>query len=120
MSANKARNTIPELRLRKALWVQGKRGYRLHKKQLPGRPDIAFSKKKVAIFVNGCFWHRCPYCKLKTPGTNRAFWAEKFKKNRARDKKKVAALQKEGWRVYVVWECKLERDQEKTARKIKL
>ena len=60
MSANRAKNTSPELALRKALWQLGHRGYRLHPKNIPGRPDISFTSKKLAIFVMGCFWHRCP------------------------------------------------------------
>lgn len=60
MSSNRGRDTAPELALRRALWAAGRRGYRLHYKQVPGRPDIAYPTKKIAIFVHGCYWHRCP------------------------------------------------------------
>src|SRR5688572_12008011 len=88
MSANKAKNSKPEVHLRKALWNQGAKGYRLHYKKVPGRPDICYVSKKVAIFVNGCFWHRCPHCNYQLPKTNTEFWKEKFGKNVNRDLKK--------------------------------
>ena len=78
MSANKYKDTGPELILRKVMWKNGIRGYRLHWKKVPGRPDIAFPGKKIAIFVNGCFWHRCPHCNLSVPKTNSDFWKNKF------------------------------------------
>src|SRR5438874_11085582 len=84
MQANRAKDTTPERILRKKLWDCGFRGYRLHSKDVPGRPDIAFRRQKVAIFVHGCFWHRCPYCDLGLPKSNRAFWIRKFRRNRAR------------------------------------
>ena len=78
MSSNKAKNTKPELRLRKALYAGGVRGYRINWKKVPGKPDIAFPGRKISIFINGCYWHRCPYCKLSLPKTNTEFWKEKF------------------------------------------
>ncbi|HVT83697.1 MAG TPA: very short patch repair endonuclease [Chitinophagaceae bacterium] len=107
MSANKAKDTKPEIILRKALWKAGLRGYRVNYKKLPGRPDIAFVSKKVAIFVHGCFWHRCPYCNYPLPKNNTRFWKEKFKKNVERDERKIKELQKLGWQVIVIWECEL-------------
>src|SRR5271157_969325 len=92
MSANKGINTHPELVLRRALCNEGLRGYRLHWKKAPGRPDIAFPGKKVAVFVNGCFWHRCPYCHPSFPKSNVEFWTAKFEKNRERDKRKRIEL----------------------------
>lgn len=71
MSANKAKNSKPEMKLRKYLWNNGLKGYRLHPKKIPGRPDIAFISKKLAIFVNGCYWHRCPKCNYPLPKNNR-------------------------------------------------
>ena len=85
MSANRAKDTRPEVALRKALRRAGGRGYRLHYKRVPGRPDIAFVSKRVAVFVNGCYWHRCPKCDLPLPKTNTAFWKAKFDANSARD-----------------------------------
>ncbi|MFD0863218.1 very short patch repair endonuclease [Sungkyunkwania multivorans] len=119
MSANKSKNTKPEILFRKALWKAGFRGYRLHQKKLPGRPDIAFTTKKVAIFVNGCFWHRCPHCKLKLPKSNTQFWEEKFTKNIRRDQAKQAELAKHDWKVLVVWECELKKNMEAQVEKVK-
>lgn len=110
MSANKGKNTKPELLLRKAMWSEGLRGYRLHWKKAPGRPDISFPKRKLAIFVNGCYWHRCPYCDLKLPKSNTEFWKMKFERNVQRDKEKVELLKKNGWNVIVIWECKIKKD----------
>jgi len=110
MSANKSRNTKPELVLRKALWANGIKGYRLHWKKAPGSPDIVFPHMKLAIFVNGCFWHRCPNCKLPIPKSNSLFWKEKFKKNIHRDKQKICLLNEAGWICLVFWECELKRD----------
>lgn len=118
MSANKAKNTKPEVALRKALWATGRQGYRLHSKQLPGRPDIAFGKKKLAIFINGCFWHRCPTCNLPLPRSNTEFWSNKFNANVARDKRKIKALQRIGWRTMTLWECKIASDPSKSAERI--
>lgn len=108
MQANKARDTKPEVALRKALREAGLRGYRLHSKQLPGRPDIAFGKAKVAVFINGCFWHRCPHCDLPLPKSNTDFWKKKFDANVVRDRKKVEALEEAGWRALTIWECEVD------------
>ena len=105
MSANRAKDTKPEILFRKVLWANGIRGYRLNWRKAPGRPDIAFPGKKIAIFINGCYWHRCPYCKLPLPKTNTKFWKEKFDRNIARDKKKNKQLLDLGWNVLVFWEC---------------
>lgn len=109
MSANKAKNTKPEQTLRKMLWKEGLRGYRLNYKKIPGRPDIVFVSKKIAIFVHGCFWHRCPHCKLPSPKNNSAFWEDKFEKNIRRDKSKIDELVKSGWTVKVIWECEIKK-----------
>lgn len=119
MSANKAKDTSPEISLRKALWAMGIRGYRKNFKSVPGRPDIAFTSKKVAIFVNGCYWHRCPTCNFPIPKTNSDFWREKFRMNKLRDKRKIKELQKLGWRTIVIWECDIKRDLKKEATLIK-
>ncbi len=107
MSANKAKNTAPELLLRKVLCENNLRGYRLHPKNIVGRPDVCYVSKKVAIFVNGCFWHQCPHCNFPLPTNNRSFWVEKFYKNKKRDKKKTEDLQKLRWKVFSIWECEL-------------
>ena len=110
MQANKSKDTGPELRVRAALRKRGLTGYRLHWKKAPGRPDICFPGRKTAIFVNGCYWHRCPHCGLPTPKSNVEFWEEKFARNRARDERNCEELLDQGWKVLVVWECRITRD----------
>jgi DNA mismatch endonuclease (patch repair protein) len=118
MSAIRAKDTKPELLLRRSLWQKGIRGYRLHWKKVPGRPDIAFPGKKIAIFINGCYWHRCPYCDLPLPKNNAAFWSNKFSKNTERDKAKVEALRKLGWDTVTIWECELKTNIKSQIEKI--
>lgn len=110
MKANKSKDTKPEMILRKALREAGFPGYRLHWKKAPGHPDIAYPGKKVAIFVNGCFWHRCPHCNLPTPKRNQEYWVPKFERNVERDKKEQEDLIRLGWTVEVVWECEIKKD----------
>lgn len=106
------RNTAPELAVRKYLHSVGVR-YRLHDKQLPGRPDIVLPRFGAVIFVHGCFWHRHPGCRFATtPTSNVDFWQAKFQTNVKRDTAKAAALNAAGWRVHVVWECET-RDEER-------
>lgn len=110
MSANRGRDTRPERILRSALYASGLRGYRLHRTDIPGRPDISFGRKKLAVFVNGCFWHRCPECRLPLPREHRAFWEEKFERNVERDGRKMTTLTEAGWRVVVIWEHEIRDD----------
>lgn len=109
MQANRSKNTKPELKVRAALRAAGLTGYRLHWKKAPGRPDICFPGRRVAIFVHGCFWHRCPHCSPSRPKTHPEFWEAKFERNRARDARDCALLVSSGWTVVVVWECRLGR-----------
>ena len=109
MKSNKWKDTSPEIALRKALRDAGYPGYRLQWK-IPGRPDICYPGRKVAIFVNGCFWHRCPYCNLPMPKHNSDFWRSKFERNVARDAKSVSLLESDGWTVITVWECQIRGD----------
>ncbi len=109
MRSNKSKNTKPEIKFRKALWADGIRGYRLHWKKAPGKPDIAFPKRKIAIFINGCYWHRCPMCALGLPKHNHEFWKAKFARNIERDREKIRALEDENWTVLVIWECELKK-----------
>ncbi len=118
MSKIRGKNTKPEITLRKKLWKLGYR-YRLHKKGLPGSPDIVFSKYKSVIFVHGCYWHRhgCKY--TTTPATRSEFWESKFQKNIERDLRNIQNLTNSGWRVMVVWECEIKKDfNNKLIRKI--
>jgi DNA mismatch endonuclease (patch repair protein) len=107
MRANRARNTGPERRLREALRAAGLGGYRLNWRKAPGRPDIAYPGRKVAIFVHGCYWHHCPRCYPNLPKSNPEFWARKFELNRERDSHKRTSLQRAGWTVIEAWECDL-------------
>jgi DNA mismatch endonuclease, patch repair protein len=111
MSLVRAKDTKPEMLVRRAVWGAGLR-YRLHARDLPGKPDLVFRKQKVAIFVHGCFWHRHPdpNCKLaRIPKSRTDFWVQKLTSNRDRDKETCDRLQSMGWRVITVWECQLPR-----------
>lgn len=110
MQANRSKNTSPELKVRAALRDAGLTGYRIHWKKAPGHPDVCFVGRRVAIFVHGCFWHRCPRCSPSRPKTHSEFWQAKFARNRARDARDCARLVEEGWTVLVVWECQLKGD----------
>ena len=105
MSRIRSAHTKPELAVRAMLRELGIR-YRLHAKELIGRPDLVIPSLKLALFVHGCFWHRhrCKYGRVK-PASNPEFWAAKFEQNLRRDRKVRHALIKQGWRVAVIWEC---------------
>ena len=111
MRAVKARDTKPEMRLRRALHAEGYR-YRLHAKDLPGSPDLAFPARRAVIFVHGCFWHGhdCPRG-ARVPKSNRAYWEAKIARNQARDAAALAALEDAAWRALIVWECELKSDE---------
>lgn len=110
MQGNKRRDTKPELLVRQRLRAAELTGYRLDWAKAPGRPDIAFPGRKVAIFVNGCYWHRCPYCSPSVPRKNVEFWEAKFRRNVERDKRALAELEELGWLAITIWECELKRD----------
>lgn len=110
MQGNKRRDTKPELLVRQRLRTAGLTGYRLDWAKAPGRPDIAFPGRKVAIFVNGCYWHRCPHCSPSVPRKNVEFWEAKFRRNVERDKRALAELEELGWLAITIWECELKRD----------
>lgn len=105
MAGIRAKDTKPELTVRKALYAAGFR-FRLHNKKLPGTPDIVLAKHRVAIFVHGCFWHLHRNCKLsKIPATRTEMWSHKLKANATKDAQVTYQLLALGWRVLVVWEC---------------
>lgn len=105
MSAIRLRDTIPEWRVRKALHAEGLR-YRLHASELAGTPDIVLPRWNTVVFVHGCFWHRHRSCRFAaTPKTNVAFWRAKFSANIRRDTAVQHSLRRQGWRVFVIWEC---------------
>lgn len=105
MSKIRSKNTKPEILLRKALFAKGLR-YRIHY-NLPGKPDIVFPSKKIAIFVHGCFWHGHG-CKIDhSPRSNKTFWKEKIKMNRIRDKRNETLLKANNWETLTYWECEI-------------
>jgi len=107
MAGIKGSNTRPEIQTRKYLHARGYR-FRLHRKDLPGRPDLVLPKYRAAVFVHGCFWHAHEGCRFfRIPSTRRAFWEDKLLGNRKRDERDVAELLARGWRVAVIWECGL-------------
>lgn len=109
MRAVKGADTGPELTVRKALWRAGLR-YRLHAATLPGKPDIIFPSKRIAVFVHGCFWHGHTGCsRFRIPKTRTEYWTAKIGRNQARDANAGLALGAMGWTVLVVWECELKQ-----------
>jgi DNA mismatch endonuclease (patch repair protein) len=109
-------DTKPEMAIRRLVHGMGYR-YRLHCRDLPGKPDLVFRSRHAIVFVHGCFWHRhvgCPLARL--PKSRVGFWSAKLEGNRERDARKIAALRKAGWRVFVVWECELKDMETLTGR----
>ena len=118
MSRIRAKHTGPELLVRQALRARGLTGYRLHYAKAPGKPDIAFVGRKVAVFVHGCFWHGCPHCQPRRPKTHTGFWNAKLDRNIERDAEKVRALKQAGWNVFTLWECRVRKDAGKEAGRV--
>jgi DNA mismatch endonuclease (patch repair protein) len=118
MRAVPSKNSSPEIALRKALTALGVSGYRLHRKDLPGCPDVVFPKAKVAVFVDGCFWHGCPIC-YRAPKQRSEYWAIKVERNRARDKSSSEQLENVGWRVIRVWEHDIITDANAVAKQVR-
>ena len=116
MSLIKGKDTKPEISLRKLLFAKGIRGYRVHYK-LPGKPDIVFPGKKIAVFIDGCFWHKCPQCFVK-PQTNKRFWKEKIDSNVERGKIVNKQLKKMGWKIVRIWEHEVRKNLNKSYLKI--
>lgn len=117
MKGNAPKNTRPELELRRLLRAAGWGGYRLHW-NVVGRPDIAYPGRRVAVFVNGCYWHRCPRCQPPMPKSHTEFWATKFERNVERDARKTRQLRASGWTVLVVWECEIAQSPDAAASRI--
>lgn len=118
MSRIRAKNTAPERLMRTALCAAGVMGYRLHHATTPGRPDITFVGRKVAVFVHGCFWHGCPHCQPRKPVHNRTWWRNKLAANQARDQRKRKELLRDGWKVVTVWECRLKQHPSREAARV--
>jgi DNA mismatch endonuclease (patch repair protein) len=107
MRSVKSKKTGPERRLRAMLIGAGFIGWRINPEGIDGKPDFAFPDNKIAIFVDGCFWHGCPICKRTLPETNKAYWEKKINRNAQRDQEYTEKLQKAGWRVLRIWEHQL-------------
>ena len=117
MAAVKGSDTTPELIVRRLLHAAGYR-FRLHRKDLPGKPDIVLPKHRAVVFVHGCFWHQHPNCKhAARPTSRRSYWDPKLDRNVARDTRNLAALEEAGWRTLVIWECEM-GDKEALARRL--
>lgn len=123
MSRIRSKNTKPEIMVRSILHRMGYR-FRLHRKDLPGKPDIVLPKYKTVIFVHGCFWHHHKGCRRgNIPKSNTDYWIPKIEKNKKRDRKHRAALRKLGWNVLTVWECEvnsIEKLSKKLYRKMRI
>src|ERR1700686_148234 len=105
-----SKNTTPEIILRSIVHRLGYR-FRLHRKDLPGKPDLVFPGRRKVIFLHGCFWHQHSGCREgRLPGTRREYWEPKLARNRERDATAQAALKSQGWSVFTVWECELSKD----------
>ena len=117
MSRIRSRQTEPEIAFRRYLWQRGWRGYRINLKNLPGKPDIVYTSKKVAIFIDGCFWHKCPRCFVE-PKTNKNYWIPKIERNIERDLEQNNLLRNLGWSVVRIWEHEIEEDMDKCAEKV--
>ena len=116
MSRIRSKNTEPEIKLRKLLWSQNIRGYRIHY-NLSGKPDIVFIEKKIAIFIDGCFWHKCPL-NFQEPETRKEFWMKKINSNVERDGRTTKKLQEDGWTVLRFWEHEIRKKPEDIVKKI--
>lgn len=117
MAAVRSKDTAPEVAVRQALHAAGYR-FRLHRRDLPGSPDIVLPKHRVAVFVHGCFWHGHGCRRDKRPATNTSYWAAKRTRNTARDRRSQRALRADRWSVAVVWTCRLERDVQTLVRRL--
>lgn len=118
MSRIRSKDTKPEKILRSLLHNIGLR-FRIHRKDLPGKPDIVFPKQKLVVFVHGCFWHFHKDCREgRIPSSNSSFWENKLQKNIDRDQRNIKKLEAYGWRVITIWECEIEKEPEKSVKAV--
>lgn len=118
MIGNRIAQSRPETTLQEALVRLGMTRFVIHA-ALPGTPDIAYEQEKVAVFVNGCYWHRCPHCSPHFPASNQTYWTAKFARNKARDRAVRKELRVMNWNVVTVWECKVLKHPERQARRVR-
>lgn len=116
MSSIRSRNTQPEITIRKILWSHGKR-YRIHDRSVYGTPDISFKNERIAIFIDGCFWHGCKKCYVP-PKTNEMFWRNKMIENRKRRGIVTSRLENDGWRILSFWEHEIKNNPQKVVKSI--
>ncbi|WP_353015532.1 very short patch repair endonuclease [Mesorhizobium sp. M0854] len=110
MSKVRSRDTAPEIKVRRLAHALGFR-FRLHRRDLPGTPDLVFPRHRMAVFVHGCFWHRHEGCsRASMPSSNVDFWLAKFERNQFRDARALESLERMGWQVHVIWECETRSD----------
>jgi DNA mismatch endonuclease (patch repair protein) len=120
MRSNRSTDNRLEVNFRKALWSSGLRGYRKNVRKLPGCPDVVFGKSGVAVFVHGCYWHRCPKCQKDAPlKTNEAYWRSKLAANVERDAISEERLRALGFYVVVIWECEIRRDIQEAVSRVR-
>lgn len=117
MRAIRSKDMQPELRVRRLVHKLGYR-FRLHRKDLPGKPDLVFGPRRKVIFVHGCFWHSHDCKAAHVPKSNQEYWGPKLERNRNRDRKTIEALEAEGWQSLVIWECEA-RDERGLKKRVK-
>lgn len=118
MQAVRSSDTTSELKLRRALWKAGIRGYRVNDRRVYGTPDVCFPRVRVAVFVDGCFWHGCPQC-YREPKSSMAYWRKKVRGNRVRDERVNTALAAQGWRVLRFWEHEMSQAEQAVVQSIR-
>lgn len=120
MSRIRSKDTGPEVMVRKHLFANGFR-YRIHDKNLPGKPDITLKKYNSVVFIHGCFWHGHEHCRyFVVPKTRTQWWLDKINRNREKDRESIAELKKLGWNIITIWECELKKDErENTLKQLK-
>jgi DNA mismatch endonuclease (patch repair protein) len=119
MRGNRSSRTKPEIVLTNELRKAEIKGFQLNCKDLPGSPDLVFQEVRLAVFIHGCFWHRCPYCQPHFPNSNQEYWEAKFARNKARDIRSRAELRSQGWKTMVVWECQLKKNARRVVSRIR-
>ncbi|MDE2967318.1 MAG: very short patch repair endonuclease [Chloroflexota bacterium] len=118
MAAIRGKDTGPEMHVRRSVHAAGFR-FRLHRRSLPGRPDLVFPGFRLAVFVHGCFWHGHDCLRGRRPRTNTDYWIPKLEGNRQRDERNVSALEEAGWEVFTIWECGLSAETERLLCRLK-